>query len=162
MINLDFYLLEKSKKIYKIPKGKIMGMAINLIKNTKKELLLTMLLKEEINNPLPQLYIKSLQKTINKKVKVKRLCFGNKKIFEKIKNNKISEGIELYHINKVHLYKRMMIKDKKEMIFGVKKGRTYVFFYSKNRSVILKYLSYFKKIKLRSSGCCRSGIGVDE
>lgn len=162
MINLNFYLLEKSKKIYKIPKKKIMGVAFNLIKNAKKELLLTMLIKEEINQPLARLYINTLQRTINKGVKVKRLCFGNKKEFEKIINNKISEGVKLYHINKVRLYRRMMIKDKKEMIFGVKKGRIYVFFYSKDRSVILKYLGYFEKIKLRSSGCFRSGTGVNE
>lgn len=141
---LDLCLPEKNKKTIKVSSKDILSLAISLIKKAKSELLLTMLIKEELKKPLPAFYIKLLQKKIKQGVKIERLCFGTKKEFKKIIKQAISKNINCYHIKKENLYKRMLMKDREEIIFRIKKK----FFYSKNKKIIKKYLDYFKKVKL--------------
>ena len=54
------------------------------VKKAKKEIFATMLLSEEIKNPLPNSYHALLQKKVQQGVLVKRLGFGTKEEYNQI------------------------------------------------------------------------------
>jgi hypothetical protein len=144
-------MIQTKQKTIQIQVKDILSLACSLVKKAKKELLLTMLIKEELETPLPLFYVRLLQRRVKQGVKIKRLCFGKKEGFGKIAKLPISQGIELINITNQRFYKRMLMRDREEMIFANKKNKKIKFFYSKDSKTVKKYVDFFQELRLRFS-----------
>lgn len=133
-----------------IDKKDILRIIKENISKAKKEIFATMLLKEELKTPLPASYFNLLRKKINDRVFFKRLGFGRKEDYNKIKErNKLkNNNYEFRYIIQEHKYQRLIIIDEEKLFFGIDG----LYFTSKHKpfvKVFIKYFSYnFKKGKL--------------
>lgn len=133
-----------------IPKDKVLKTAIRLIKKSKKSLILTMIMDEEINSQ-SQNYINLLKKKINSKVIIKRIGFGNRNLYKKALgkfNFKIiPNNFLLKYCSNLNI-QRLLISDEKEMIFAVytnKYTNDKLTLYTKSRAIVNGFLKYFNE-----------------
>jgi len=130
--------------IKSINKKKIVGSVRKEVKKAKKEIIATMLLSEEIKNPLPKSYHKLLQKKVQQGILVKRLGFGTKEEYNQInfmyKFN--SKNYIFKYETGINYYQRLIIIDGKLLFFGIDD----MFFQSSYRGLIKAFLSYFSSV----------------
>ncbi|MEX2007331.1 MAG: hypothetical protein WD992_01020 [Candidatus Levyibacteriota bacterium] len=127
-----------------VNKKKIIRLVKESIKESKKEVLATMLLQEEIENPLPSSYHALLQKRAKKGVKIKRLGFGSKVDYNLVKN-KLSMPARNYqfrYVPSISTYQRLLIIDRKILFFGIDG----VFFQSSYKPLVKVFVDYFTKV----------------
>lgn len=119
------------------------------IKQARREIIATMLLREEMTNPLPTSYFNLLKKKVEDGVTFKRLGFGRKEDYNKIRQRvHINRNNYTFrYISQVSKYQRLIIIDRKELYFGAN-GLFFQSIYSPLIKVFLNYfLKYFKKRK---------------
>lgn len=109
----------------------------------KKEILATMLLAEELNNPLPSSYFDLLKKKVNEGVFLRRLGFGRKEDYNKIKgrNRLENNNYEFRYIIQELEYQRLIVIDRKKLFFGI--GGLY--FTSMYEPLIKVFADYFDR-----------------
>lgn len=126
-----------------VPKQKIVSEVISSVKSARKEILATMLLSEELENPLPQAYHKLLLHKTEHGIKLERLGFGTKEEYNQINSlYKYSKNYDIALNNNVKLYQRMIIIDEKILFFGVEG----IFFRSEHESLTKVFANYFKSL----------------
>lgn len=133
-----------------IDKKDILMIVRRNVSKAKKEIIVTMLLKEELKNPLHFSYFNLLKKKVNKGVFLRRLGFGRKEDYNKIKDrNKIeSNNYEFKYVVRESKYQRLIIIDGKKFFFGID-GLYFTSTYKPFIEVFMKYFSYnFKKGKI--------------
>jgi hypothetical protein len=133
----------------KVDVSRILQKAMSIVNLAKKEILATMDLAEEIQNPLPLEYFFLLGKKVKSGIKVTRLAFGTQVEFKKF-NKACCSGILKHKNYKCFLtssknYKRMLMVDKKYLIFAINKNGIKNFFYVEDARYINKFYSYFKR-----------------
>ena len=114
---------------------------MNLIKSSKKNINMTMDLKEEIEKPLPKIYHNTLSKLAKKSIIITRYGFGSKQLFNNFKN-KYKEVI-MYYGGSLNKYQRMLIVDEKQGLFVVNG----IVFFSRFKPLIKSLLKYVKIYK---------------
>lgn len=105
-----------------IPEEKVLEFAFQLIKKSKKSLYLTMIMREELMTTSKE-YLDLLKRKILQGVFIRRVGFGNKKEFEKA-NKQLgftnpSSNFKFRYYPDLQFAQRMLIVDKKEMLFAV-------------------------------------------
>lgn len=138
---LDLHSL-KTNMIFKIiSKKEILREVRRSVSLAKKEILATMLLREELRNPLPISYFNLLKKKVNEGVFLKRLGFGKKEDYNKIKEkNKLeSNNYEFRYIIQESEYQRLIIIDKEMIFFGIDG----LYFTSIHNPLIKVFSNYF-------------------
>lgn len=133
-----------------VDKNNILKIVRKNVNKAKKEILVTMLIAEELDNPLPLSYFTLLKKKVNEGVFLRRLGFGRKEDYNKIKEkNKLeSNNYEFRYIVKEFEYQRLIIIDGKKLFFGTD-GLYFTSTYKPFVKVFLKYFNYnFKKGKI--------------
>jgi hypothetical protein len=135
------------KDLIEIKKTNIRNKVITSVRNSKKEILTTMEITEEINSPLPKRYFLLLNKKKDSGVKIKRIVFGPKNIYHSYLKNLGSKNVPFVgkRISSKN-YKRMILIDGKKLFFRKENGRKRTFYYTTSEKIINKYLSYFKKL----------------
>ena len=138
---LDSHLLRSSMIFNTVNKKEIIKEVKVNISLAKKEILATMLLEEEINNPLPKSYFNLLRNKVDEGVILKRLGFGKKEEYNKIRNKTLidKKNYIFRFTTRGQDYQRLIIIDRKKIFFG----RDGVFFKSKYQPLIKVFLKYF-------------------
>ncbi|MEK7186180.1 MAG: hypothetical protein AAB675_02350 [Patescibacteria group bacterium] len=130
--------------IKSIDRKKIVECVRKEVKKANKEIIVTMLLSEEIENPLPRSYHTLLQKKVQQGILVKRLGFGTKEEYNQInfmyKFN--SKNYIFRYEADINYYQRLIIIDGKLLFFGVDD----MFFQSSYKQLIEAFLSYFSSV----------------
>lgn len=118
-----------------------MSTVIREVKKAKREIVATMLLREERENPLPNSYHTLLKKKLKEGIRIKRLGFGTKEDYNKIvKKIGVSKGNYLFkYIKEKNRYQRLIIIDQKKLFFGTNG----LFFQSDYGPLIKVFLDYF-------------------
>lgn len=129
--------------ITSIPSGKIVSNVMKAVKNAEKEILTTMLLSEELKNPLPETYHRLLVKKTNLGVRIERLGFGSKEAYNQINSLHVfSQNYNMKHIRNEKRYQRMIIIDKKILFFNIEGN----FFTSTYEPLVKAFVTYFKSV----------------
>lgn len=118
------------------------------IATAKKEIAVTMLLREEIEKPLPKSYQKLLKKKIAEGISLIRLGFGSKEEYNQIRE-KYSYGnnYSFRLIQEDKKYQRMIIIDDRIVFFKIGVG----FFKSRNKLVVKAFKNLFNSVKMKES-----------
>lgn len=133
-----------------IEKKDILRIVKKNVSKAKKEILATMLIVEELSNPLPFSYFNLLKKKVNEGVFLRRLGFGRKEDYNKIKERNRLEGnnYEFRYFIKESEYQRLIIIDGKKLFFGID-GLYFASTHKLFIEVFINYFSYnFKKGKI--------------
>lgn len=127
-----------------IDKKEIVKLVTKHIKDAHLEIMATMLLREEILNPLPSYYHALLKKKIEQGVQLKRLGFGIKKDYVTIKRRigLVNKNYIFRYSKDSSLYQRMMIIDRSKLFFGVENS----FYFSIYKPLIMVFLQYFDSL----------------
>lgn len=138
---LDLHLLKINMIFKTINKKEIFRGVIKSISLAKKEILATMLLKDELKNPLPASYFSLLRKRVNEGIILKRLGFGKKEDYNKIraKHKFNSNNYKFRYLTGESQYQRLLIIDKEKLFFGVDG----LFFTSQYKPLIKVFVDYF-------------------
>lgn len=138
---LDLHLLRSNMLFQIIQKKEILQQVKKAIFLARREILATMFLKEELRNPLPISYFNLLRKKINEGILLKRLGFGTKEDYNRIKDrNKIeSNNYEFRCIIQESKYQRLIVIDRKKLFFGVDG----LYFASTHMPFIEVFVNYF-------------------
>lgn len=126
-----------------IEKKDILVIVKKNVSKAKKEIFATMLLREELKNPLPVSYCNLLRKKVNEGIFLKRLGFGTKEAYNKV-SNKIFFDKKNYifrFITKELDYQRFIIIDRKKIFFGIDG----LYFTSTYRPLIKVFINYFNR-----------------
>lgn len=126
-----------------INKKDIFGLVKREIKSAKKEIVATMLLREERESPLPNSYHALLKKKLGAGVQIKRLGFGRKVDYTVIKQRLVmpSKNYQFRYTSLVLRYQRLLIIDRKMLFFGMDG----VFFQSSHKPLVEVFFQYFTK-----------------
>lgn len=123
-----------------IDKKDILTIVKKNVSMAKKEILATMLLREELSSPLPPAYFNLLKKKVNEGVFLKRLGFGRKEDYNNIKSKHNSKNNYKFRYNtQESKYQRLIIIDRKKLFFG----NSGMFFQSTYKPLIKVFLDYF-------------------
>ena len=124
-----------------IDKKDILRIVRRNVSKAKKEILATMLLAEELSNPLPASYFSLLKERVSEGVFLKRLGFGTKEEYNKARNRiSINEKNYIFRLTAKKInYQRFIIIDREKIFFG--KGN--VFFSSEHKPLIKVFSDYF-------------------
>jgi len=128
----------------------ILQKVMSVVASAKQEILATMDITEEIENPLPLEYFFLLKKKIKSGVKVTRLAFGTIAEF-KIFNERYETKDKYYKciLAATKNYKRMLLVDGKHLFFAADVKDRRKFFYTTNSRYIKKFSRYFyRELKL--------------
>lgn len=129
--------------LIKINKKDVLREVDKSVSKAKSEIVATMLLREEINHPLPVSYFDLLKKKVEDGIILKRLGFGRKEDYNKIKQ-KIGIKRKNYifkYISGESQYQRLLIIDRKKLYFGIDG----LFFQGNYRPLIGVFLDYFNQ-----------------
>ncbi len=135
--------------IKNISKKQILQTALRLVGKSKKTLHLTMFMEEELYNS-SQKYVRFLRKKISQGILVKRIGFGTKSQYKSALKQlgliKLPKNFHfLYSISKN--IQRLLISDKKEMLFAVYTGnRSKIVCFTKSHLIVKAFLNYFNNI----------------
>lgn len=98
-----------------IAKQRVMLTAQKLVRQAKKDIIVTMDMKEELIHPLPASYHVLLGKQANKGVRIVRYGFGTKREYARLKSQ-ISK-IQFIYAGSLSLYQRMIVIDGEKALF---------------------------------------------
>lgn len=109
----------------------------------REEILATMLLKEELKNPLPVFYFNLLRNKVNEGISLKRLGFGTKEEYNKVSNKILGDRKSyIFRFTTKELdYQRLIIIDRKKMFFGIDG----LYFVSMYKPLIRVFADYFDR-----------------
>lgn len=107
----------------------------------KKEILTTMLLQEELGNPLPLSYFSLLKKKVGEGIFLRRLGFGTKEDYNKVSNKSLiyKKNYIFRFIGSELDYQRLIIIDRKKIFFGIDS----LYFTSMHKPSIKVFIDYF-------------------
>ncbi|MFH1832908.1 MAG: hypothetical protein ABH816_01940 [Candidatus Levyibacteriota bacterium] len=127
-----------------ISKKDILQIVKESLTEVKKEILATMLLEEELKFPLPFSYFSLLRKKVERGIVLKRLGFGNREDYDKIKKKiKISSKNYIFkYIINSSKYQRMIVIDRKKLFFG----NDDIFFQSEFKPLVKVFSDYFHEL----------------
>lgn len=136
----DLCLLKSNMILTAIDRRDIVKLVKGNISKAEEEIISTMLLSEEIEDPLPESYFDLLKKKTIEGVKLKRLGFGKKEDYNII-NRRLGKlkNYEFKFLEDIEKYQRLMIIDKRIIFFGVERN----FFVSEYKPVIKAFIEYF-------------------
>lgn len=125
----------------RINKKEILREVSKSVSLVKKEILATMLLKDELRRPLPASYFSLLKKKVNKGVILKRLGFGKKEDYNKIraKHKFNSNNYKFRYLTGESKYQRLIIIDNEKLFFGADG----LFFTSQYKPLVKVFVDYF-------------------
>lgn len=131
-INMMFKIINKKEILRKVKRS---------VSLARKEILATMLLEEELNNPLPASYFSFLRKKVSKGIILKRLGFGSKEDYNKIKakHNFNSDNCKFRYLTQESKYQRLIVIDKEKLFFGIDG----LYFTSRHKPLIKVFVDYF-------------------
>lgn len=136
----DLHLLKSNMLFQIIQKKEILRQVKKTVSLARREILATMLLREEIVNPLPVSYFNLLNKKVGKGVMLKRLGFGRKEDYNNIKSkHNFRNNYNFRYNTEESEYQRLIIIDRKKLFFG----KNNVFFKSEYKPLIKVFLNYF-------------------
>lgn len=132
--------------IKNIHRNKIIEEVKRELLNAKKEILVTMLLKEEVENPLPLSYHSLLQKKTREGICLVRLGFGLKEEYNYLsKKYSYGNNYTFIFIKDIRKYQRMIIIDDSVVYFKIGKS----FFKTNNAFVVKAFRSYFNSLRMK-------------
>ena len=113
------------------------------IRKAHASMYVTMLLAEELKDPLPKTYFKLIVKGIEAGVKVERLAFGTKQELRRFsaRENFIHPGYLLSLASDMD-YRRMILIDQKKLFFRNEQDE---FYCTKSPRVIENFCAYFQE-----------------
>lgn len=136
--------------IREINKNHVLRIAMKLVRESKKTVHGTMILKEETRN-LSKEYFTLMNKKVSSGLRVKRIGFGTHKDFAIARQQLgyssviVRGGFKL--CSNTNLAQRMLIADKKKMIFAVYQSKDIKrVFYTENKFIVRGFLSYFDNL----------------
>lgn len=136
----DLHLLRSNMLFQIIQKKEILQQVKKAISLARREILATMLLKEEIVNPLPVSYFNLLNKKMGKGIMLKRLGFGRKEDYNNIKSRYNFRNNSKFRYNiQESKYQRLIIIDKEKLFFGIDG----LYFTSRHKPLIEVFVDYF-------------------
>lgn len=129
--------------IKKLSQKVVVSRVKKAVNNAQKEILATMLLSQELENPLPKSYHSLLVKKTLEGVKLQRLGFGTKEEYNQINSLYLfSKNYNIKHVVHTKKYQRMIVVDRKILFFGVEDS----FFTATYRPLILAFVAYFESL----------------
>lgn len=133
-----------------IKNNQVNKIATELIEKSKNSLLLTMILNDEVNT-VSSSYINLIRRKVEQGILVRRIGFGTKSDYKKalIPYREIlsSKKFIFKHSPDFSSAQRLLISDKKEMLFAVYiKRKDKLVFYTKSKEIINGFVNYFNKI----------------
>lgn len=131
-INMLFKLINKKEILKEVKKN---------VSLAREEILATMLLKEELENPLPVSYFNLLRNKVNEGISLKRLGFGTKEEYNKVSSKILSDKKNyIFRFTTKELdYQRLIIIDRKKMFFSIDN----LYFMSIHKPLIKVFADYF-------------------
>lgn len=129
--------------IQTVPKEEIVTLVTQAVKNAKQEILVTMLMSEEIAQPLPKSYRNLLKEKVKKGIVLQRLGFGSEEEYNSVKTLYpiVSGKYTFRYLKNISEYQRLIVIDKKQLVFGVDG----IFMRSEYQPLILVFIDYFFK-----------------
>lgn len=111
--------------------------AMRLVRSSKKSVVVTMHVDEELKQPLPDNYHQLLERKARDGVRVVRYGFGSKKAFNTLKR-KYSK-IQFYYAGSLARYQRMLVVDNSGALFRLH-GVTYKTMFSHLAHALVEYI----------------------
>lgn len=134
------------QNLKEIKKENIRDAVMSQIRKAKKEILATMDIAEELNNPLPIKYFSLLHKKHKEGIKIERIIFGSTKQYKYLLNEVIDKN--LFFIGK-HTksknYKRMIMIDETKLFFKKQVKDKVKFYFTTDIKQIKEYKKYFNR-----------------
>lgn len=125
-----------------VPNNKIVSTVSQAILSAKNEILATMLLSEEIRDPLPEEYHKLLSNKIKQGVALKRLGFGRQDEYNSLVGRYLfGVKYEFKYKDDLSQYQRMICIDSRIVFFGVEG----IFLTTEYKPLIDVFKNYFEK-----------------
>lgn len=128
----------------------VLALGMKLVKRAKKSLDLTMMLDDELTTTSKE-YTNLLKKKINQGLEIRRIGFGDEKGYQKALKQlgfeTLPDNFFFVLCSDTSLYQRLLISDKKKMLFAVytDKNKKMVF-YTKCKQIIDGFINYFNLI----------------
>lgn len=126
-----------------IAKKDILRLVKQNIFDAKREIIVTMNFREELERPLPASYHQLLQRKLGEGVVLKRLGFGRREDYNKIKKmyKMPSQKYQFRYYTNVGDYQRLIIIDREKLFFNV----NHTFFQGSYKPIVNVFLNYFSK-----------------
>jgi len=116
---------------------------MSIVKGARKEVLVTMSLAEEERIPLPEEYFILLEQKLKKGIRMRRLLFGSRSFSERKFPGQENKNYQ--HRLSAGNYKRMLLVDRKELLFVKATKGLRKYWYSTDSIEIKYFLNYFKE-----------------
>lgn len=138
----------ETESVHIIPKEEIVANVMGAVGGAEKEVRMSMLLREEVESPLPEKYHALLKSKLEAGVMIHRLGFGTTEDFEAIVQ-RLGFNFSIFsfsHIPDVALYQRFILVDNKRLFF-FSDGN---FCSTESESLIAAIQAYFAEMTERS------------
>ena len=124
-----------------VKKDNIVSAVKKSVMKARKEIIATMLLSEDIKQPLSPSYHNLLRQKLKKGVVIKRLGFGSEDEYNKVNTllPMSSKGYTFRYIKDISMYQRFILIDKSYLFFGTNG----VFMQSTYKPLISVFVKYF-------------------
>jgi sugar-specific transcriptional regulator TrmB len=127
-----------------IDQENIVQKAIEVVKKSRNNIRATMLLSEELAQPIRQEYFSCLQDKINQGVILRRICFGSENEFQEFITTNPSNSTNSHHIlSTTQDYFRMLMVDDSQLLFSLKTPKARLFFFTEDQNLVREYRDYF-------------------
>lgn len=138
------------KVISEVRDGDVFRVAFKLVSESRKTVHATMMLKEETRN-LSKEYIALMKRKVSSGLLVKRIGFGKLKDFDiacqKLGYSPVKGSGGFKMCSNINFAQRMLIADKKKMLFAVYKDNdAKQVFYTENKFIVRGFLRYFDNL----------------
>lgn len=132
-----------------IPENQVLPLALRLVRQSKKSLYLTMMMREELRS-VSKDYLDTLREKIKQKIVVNRVGFGTKQEYKEalrlFEFKRIPPNFSFRYLPLTRESQRLLISDEKEMVFAVYLGKKKkLVFYTDYKPIIKAFLTYFKE-----------------
>ena len=152
LLHLDLCLLESNMEIQYVPKQKVLQKGMRLIQKSKRSLYLTMIMKLELRTTRKE-YVDLIKRKISQGIVIKRIGFCTKREYEEAKKQMdlvfSPRNFQFKYFTKGRV-QRMLIADKKEMLFAICSKRERHVFFTKDALIIKSFLKLFDSIYSRA------------
>lgn len=128
---------------------KVLSKALNIVSDSEKVIRATMLVGEDIKQPLPIIYHKEVQKSLGRGCAFKRLAFGSRQQIKLLspEYKEASGDYRLRLFSDARLYQRLLIGDQKEALFKIEdSNRQSLICYTKFGKLVEALIDYFEKL----------------
>ena len=137
--------------IQRLDNSEVLKTAMQIVQSAQKNVKATMSAKEEIKNPLSKRYFLLLKEKMNSGIQVKRVGFGSKSEFEKIKKSvDIKNKNYVFHCVPKKGYRRMLLVDDSKLMFAKTINGKRYFYFTKDSKKIKTLTNYFEKAYKRT------------